>query len=121
VVESGGAVGLPWKGAATLDGLPWPVADGETLWLTPGAHAVEAGKDTAGVHMLRLNADLQDARRVGEHGLEFSYESPARAIAVFDRRPLRLSVDGAEEPLQFAGPKTILLPRGQHVVTITSE
>jgi len=121
VVESAGGVGLPWKGAATVDGLPWPVADGETLWLPPGAHAVEAGKETAGVHMLRLNADLQDARRVGEHGLEFSYESPARAIAVFDRRPLRLSVDGAEEPLQFAGPKTILLPRGQHVVTITSE
>ena len=71
--------------------------------------------------MLRLNADLQDARRLGEHGLEFSYESAARAIALFDRRPLRLSVDGAEEPLQFAGPKTILLPRGQHVVTITCE
>jgi hypothetical protein len=34
---------------------------------------------------------------------------------------VQLSVDGAEEPLLFAGPKTILLPRGQHVVTITSE
>jgi hypothetical protein len=71
--------------------------------------------------MVRLNADLEDARRVGENGLEFSYESSGRAIAIFDRRPMKLSLDGAEEPLQFAGSKTILLPRGQHVVTITSE
>ena len=121
VVDSPGGVGLPWKGAATVDDLPWPVADGETVWLPPGAHAVGQGKETPGVHMVRLNADLRDAHRVGENGLEFSYESSARAIAIFDRRPLRLSVDGAEEPLLFAGPKTILLPRGQHVVTITSE
>jgi hypothetical protein len=71
--------------------------------------------------MLRLNAELRDARRVGSNGVEFSYQSSARAIAVFDRRPAKLSVDGAEEPIQFAGPNTILLPRGQHVVTITSE
>jgi hypothetical protein len=44
-----------------------------------------------------------------------------RAIAGLDHRPLNLSLDGAEEPLQFAGSKTILLPRGQHVVTITGE
>ena len=104
-----------------VDDLPWPVADGENLWLPPGAHAVEAGKDVPALHMLRLNADLQDARGIGANGVEFSYESSARAIAIFDRKPLKLSVDGAEEPLQFAGPNTILLPRGQHVVTITSE
>ena len=121
VVESANGVGLPWKGGALVDDLPWPVADGDTLWLPAGAHAVEAGGEWAGVHMVRLNANLQAARRIGQNGLEFSYESGARAIAVLDRRPLRVSVDGAEEPLQLAGPNTILLPRGQHVVTITSE
>jgi hypothetical protein len=97
------------------------VADGETLWLPPGAHAIEPGKDAAGLHIVRLNAELQDARRVGANGVEFSYQSSARAIAVFDRRPAKVSVDGGDEPPQFAGPNTILLPRGQHVVTITSE
>jgi hypothetical protein len=121
VVESAGGVGLPWRGAATVDNLPWPVADGETLWLPPGVHAVEAAKETAGLRMVRLNADLHDARRLAPDCVEFSYESPARAIAVFDRRPLKLSLDGADEPLDFAGPNTILLPRGQHLVTITSE
>ncbi len=121
VVESPNGFGLPWKGAAMVDDLPWPVADSETLWLPPGAHAVEAGNEMPELHMVRLNADLLDARRVGTHGMEFSYASSARAIAIFDRRPLKLSLDGTDEPLQFTGPNTILLPRGQHVVTITSE
>jgi hypothetical protein len=121
VVESANGVGLPWKGSAMVDNLPWPVADSETLWLPSGAHAVEPGKDLPGLHMVRLNAELQAARRVGANGVEFSYESSARAIAVFDRRPLKLLLDGTDEALQFAGPNTILLPRGQHIVTITSE
>ena len=121
VVESANGVGLPWKGPAMVDDLPWPVADSETLWLPPGAHSVEAGKDAHGLQMVRLNAELQDARRSGLNGIEFSYESSSRAIAVFDRRPSKIAIDGAEQPLEFAGPTTILLPRGQHVVTITSE
>jgi hypothetical protein len=121
VVESEGGVGVAWKGAATVDGLPWPVADGETVWLPPGTHAVEQAKEAAVLHLVRLNADLRAAQRLGADGLEFSYQSAGRAIAVFDRRPRSLAVDGAEAPLHFAGPMTILLPRGQHVVTIASE
>jgi hypothetical protein len=82
---------------------------------------VEDAKVDPGVHLLRLNADLQGARRVNAATMEFSYQSTARAIAVFDRVPRQMLVDGAEGPLEFAGPRTILLPRGQHVVTITSE
>ena len=104
-----------------VDNLPWPVGDGETLWLPPGAHAVEAAKETPGLRIVRLNAELHGARRRGANCVEFSYESQARAIAVFDRRPLKMSLDGVDEPLDLAGPNTILLPRGQHVVTITSE
>jgi hypothetical protein len=121
VVESESGVGLPWKGAAMVDDLPWPVADGETVWLPPGAHAVAPAKETGGLHILRLNAELQAARPAGASGLEFSYQSTARAIAVLDRPPATLTVDGAEQPIQLAGPVTILLPRGQHVVTMTSK
>ncbi|HEX3748695.1 MAG TPA: hypothetical protein VHW09_32430 [Bryobacteraceae bacterium] len=121
VVESANGVGLPWKGPAIVDDLPWPVADGDTIWLPPGAHSVEAAKEGVGLHVLRLNADLREARSTGPNGVEFFYESSARAIAVFDRRPCKLTVDGTEQAIEFAGPDTILLPRGQHVVTITSE
>jgi hypothetical protein len=78
VVESANGVGWPWKGSAMVDDLPWPVADSETLWPPPAAHAVEAGKDAAGLRVMRLNAELLDARRVGANGVEFFYESSAR-------------------------------------------
>src|SRR5262249_13386320 len=32
VVDSRFGVGVPWKGAAKVDGQPWPVHDGDTLW-----------------------------------------------------------------------------------------
>ena len=121
VVESAEGVGLPWKGGALVDNLPWPVSDGETVWLPAGAHAVEAARAATGPHIMRLNAELQAARRVNAKTVEFSYQSAARAMAIFDLRPVHLLVDGTEQAPQFAGDKTILLPRGQHVVTITSE
>ncbi|HUB80157.1 MAG TPA: hypothetical protein VMB03_15230 [Bryobacteraceae bacterium] len=121
VVESADGFGLPWRGAAIVDDLPWPVSDGETVWMPPGTHVVEAAKDAPGVHVVRLNADLRGARWLSSNTVELSYESTARAIVILDRRPVKLTMDGAEQYLDLAGPKTILLPRGQHVVTITSE
>jgi hypothetical protein len=121
VIDSVSGVGLPWKGAAMVDDRPWPVSDGETLWLPPGTHSLEPAGEEACVHLVRLNAGLQAARRVNANTLEFSYQSTARAIAVFDRRPVHIVVDGTEGMLEFAGLETILLPRGQHIVTITSE
>ena len=121
VVDSAAGFGLPWKGAAMVDGLPWPVIDDETLWLPAGTHSLEPAREDACVHLVRLNADLQSAKRVSPTVVAFSYQSMARAIALFDRRPLQVLVDGDKEELQLAGPKAILLPRGQHIVTITSE
>jgi hypothetical protein len=125
VVDSASGVGLPWKGPAMVDGQLWPAADEDTVWLPAGPHSVELapGPKSApfGARLVRLNADLKAARTVSATGIEFSYQATARAIAIFDRAPRRLQIDGVEEPLQQAGPNTILLPRGQHVVTITTE
>jgi hypothetical protein len=35
-----------------------------------------------------------------------------------DQAPLRLKIDGADSRLTLAGPKTVLLPRGQHSVVM---
>jgi hypothetical protein len=118
VVDSVLGAGVPWKGPAMVDGAPWPVADGETVWLPAGAHSVEPAAGVPGPHLLRLTADLESARAVDATSIEFSYQSNARVIAILDRAPLKLQVDGSSEPLQPAGPKTIFLPCGQHFVTI---
>ena len=68
--------------------------------------------------MTDLNADLKAARAVGANGLEFSYQSGARAIAILDRAPQRVEIDGVAGAPAMAGPRTLLLPRGQHIVKV---
>jgi hypothetical protein len=121
IVDSAFGVGLPWKGPAVVDGELWPAADEDTVWLPAGPHSVEPTGRPLGARLVRLNAELRAARAVNATTIEFSYQASARAIAILDRPPLRNQIDGVEEPLRRAGPNTILLPRGQHVVTITTE
>jgi hypothetical protein len=121
VVDSAFGVGIPWTGGAKLDGELWPVQDDETLWLPAGPHAVEAAPRAPGPHLSRLNGELKAARAVDAHSLEFTYQSNSRAIAVISRPPVKLQIDGVDEALRLAGPTTLLLPRGQHVVTLTTD
>jgi hypothetical protein len=118
LVESAAGVGVPWKGPAIVDGQPWPATDGETLWLPAGTHAVSAAAPRSGPNVTDLNADLKAARAVGANGLEFSYQSGARAIAILDRAPQRVEIDGVAGAPAMAGPRTLLLPRGQHIVKV---
>ena len=118
VVDSAAGVGVPWSGAALVDGRAWPVSDGGTVWLPAGAHTLEAAPERTAPRLLRLNGDLRTARISGPSAIEFSYQSTARAIGVLDRAPLRLKIDGAEQPPTLAGPKTLMLPRGQHTIVI---
>jgi hypothetical protein len=109
-IQSRFGVGLPWQGPAMVNGHPWPVRDANALWLPAGAQTVEAaGKDTT-THLVDFNGNLRTARSTPT-GLEFSYQSNARAIAILDFEPKRMEIDGAETA------PTQMLPRGQHVVT----
>jgi hypothetical protein len=120
VVESAAGVGIAWRGPADVDGQPWPAADAETVWLPAGAHTIEPSSAAAQLHLVRFNGELRGARSMGA-SIEFSYRSSARAIAMLDRQARHVLVDGEEVVPQLAGPLTILLPRGQHVVTLGLE
>ena len=117
VVDSAAGFGLPWQGPALVDGQPWPVLDPAAVWLPAGPHSVEPGGPAPALRLLRLNADLKAARIVDASTIEFSYESPSRAIAILDRSPSQVQLDGSPIPAP-QGPD-LLLPRGQHVVTVT--
>ncbi len=121
VVESAHGVGVPWRGPALVDGQPWPVRDAETLWLPAGAHSIEAATADAGPRLLRLNGELKAAHGIDAHSIEFTYQSAARAIAVLDRTPRAVEIDSVPAKADRAGPNTLLLPRGQHIVTLTTE
>ncbi len=116
-------VGVRWQGPAAVNGRIWPVHDADTLWLPPGASVVEpaapgAIKDTA-VTVADFNGRLQSARAL-DNGVELSYQSSARAIAVLSARPGSMELDGLRRDanaVESNGGFVVMLPRGQHLVT----
>jgi len=123
-VDSPQGIGVQWNGDALVDGKPWPVGDGATVWLPAGPHTLEAAPAVSGPRVLDFNGELRSAERAGQSGIELSYECASRALALVDRKPSRLEIDGADAPLTFleSGDRySVLLPRGQHLVTIHAD
>lgn len=123
-VDSPQGTGVVWLGDALVDGKAWPVADGATVWLPPGPHTLEPAPASSGAHLVDFNGDLRSAERSEPSGIELSYECASRAVALVDRKPHRLEIDGADAPLTFLASgnrHSLLLPRGQHLVTIHTE
>lgn len=118
IVESSYDVGLEWKGAALVDGRAWPVAGEGVIWLPAGKHSIESTSSAGGRRILRLNGEVRNARYLPNGELKVEYSSQARAIAVLDETIRELSIDGEVTTPERAGSHTLLLPRGQHSVTI---
>jgi len=119
VVDSKFGVGIPWSGPAKINGRVWPVANPETLWLPPGPVAIEPSAIAPPLRILDFNGDLKTAS-VRTGAVEVSYNSSHRAIAVLDRLPAAVDIDGvpaAPAWVSSTGRYTLLLPKGQHVVT----
>ena len=117
-VSSLRGTGIAWQGPAMVDGKPWPLTSGTTLWLPRGVHSVEQAANPPPLRLLDFNGELRSASVVAG-GVEFAYQSSARALVMLERAPGRLEIDGAEAQPQMAG-KVLILPRGQHVVTLLS-
>lgn len=116
VVESRWGAGVPWKGAALVDGKLWPLASDSTVWLPRGAHAIEITAKAPSMRVLEFNGELRSAAAI-EGGLEFSYQSGARALARVDRIPRRVEIDGVESRIDSLR-DVVVLPKGQHIVTM---
>src|SRR6202162_4022384 len=122
IVDSRYGVGIPWQGPAIVNGRVWPVHDQTTLWLPAGPNVIEPAQKDPAMRMLDFNGNLRSAS-ASAAGLAFSYQSNARAAAVLNTRPIKLEVDGskADQEILESGPNfVVMLPRGQHVVAISS-
>jgi hypothetical protein len=123
LVDSPFGVGVRWDGAALVNGRPWPVASEGTLWLPPGAAAVERAAEAPSFRVIDYNADLRAATALSG-GVELAYQSRTRAYFTFNAPPGRIDLDGAI--YDAAAVKTdagyvLTLPRGQHLVTVYAE
>lgn len=119
VIESPNGAGVPWDGCALVDGRPWAAQSAGLVWIPGGTHVLEPGPCPAH-RLVELNGDLQNAAATA-NGVEFSYRSQARAMALFAERPAAIEVDGQAQPFQtIESPRGffVTLPRGQHLVSV---
>ncbi len=118
IVDSETGVGLPCAGTPILDGKPWPVYDKGLAWIPSGVHTLEPGENRGFPAVRYVNADLKSARVIDTETVELTYQSSSRGIAIFERSPIQLKVNGRTSPLTLAGPHTLFLPSGANTVQI---
>jgi len=119
-IDSRHGVGVSWQGPALVNGRLWPVRNDTSLWLPAGTSVIEPAPRDSSLRVVDFNGDLASAN-VSAQGLQFSYKSNARALAVLNARPSKIEVDGAlvGTTLPASGPSFVLsLPRGQHLVQL---
>ncbi len=121
VVESPLPFGVRWTGFAQVDGTVWPVADANTVWLPAGRHEITPAAVPPPGRILRFAGELL-AAEVADQTVSVRYESTSRAIALLDRRPAQVAVDGSMiVPDLVAAPRhwSLRLPRGSHTVALS--
>ena len=116
VIDSKRGAGVPWNVPAQVDGKSWPFASDTTVWLPKGSHTIERAAQPAPLRVLDFNGDLRTAKATAS-GAEFSYQSGARAMAVLEKKPVKLEIDGLPATPEMAG-NVLLLPKGQHLVAV---
>jgi hypothetical protein len=97
IVESKHPVGLRHEAPATVDGKPWPVLDGETVWLPAGKHQVRTSEHESNPRVLSFTGELLDAR-IETETILLRYHSRSRVIARLDTRPEQVLIDGKPYP-----------------------
>ena len=116
VTHSKRPAGVRWSGAALVDGKPWPVSGADTVWLPPGTHTIQAAPKPPAVRLLDFNGELTSASAELD-SIEFAYRTSARALAVVERAPRRVEIDGVEAHPVLQG-NVLVLPKGQHLVML---
>lgn len=121
MIDSPHGVALRWPDPAMVDGLPWPVRSATLLFLPAGAHSIESATTAPAFQITHFNGELTSAQLTSANAIELAYRSSGRAIAILNRKPASVEIDGAETAADPAGTNAIFLPRGQHLVTIVGQ
>jgi hypothetical protein len=118
-VQGSQPVRVLWSGPAEVDGKPWPVKSSTELIVPAGQHRVAVGVKEPAVHVLDFNGNLRNVSLDGST-VELGYKSDVRAILTVDPGASRIDLDGAEfwTRKQVMGEASVLLPRGEHLISI---
>ncbi len=114
-----------------LDNQLWPAWDGSDVLVPAGTHRITATErnfrflntSLLDLHLVRLTANLESVVP-NTGGLEFTYDSSFRALALFNREPFEIRLDGKiyeETPASSSGLWSVRLPSGRHHVIIRAD
>lgn len=114
-----------------VDGLVWPGWGENVVSLPTGTHRITPVEshftlvDTSvlDLRLLRFTGSL-DRLAPTKRGIEFSYDSHMRTLALFNRKPFEVKVDGkilVEVPDSASGTWSVRLPRGRHSVEVVAD
>jgi hypothetical protein len=111
---------IDWQGLVELDGKQWPIQNAKTVLVPPGKHRLRPGITQPAVTLADFNGQIRSAA-VSTHGLDLSYTSASRAIAMLGSPVSSIEVDGSVywTPAKGNAESSVLLPAGQHLVTFT--
>lgn len=118
-IDSPYGVGVHWEGPVSLDGRPWPARDCDHVWVPPGKHLLAPAATEPRASLVDFNGVLESAASLPD-GIELDYTSRSRAMATFDRKPVRLRLDGQPAKLDLLD-NVLRLPPGRHKAVITVE
>ena len=116
-----------------LDGRPWPVVDAGSVLAPRGSHLLAVARprlaladffslEQLDIRLRAFSGELLGAE-VTPRGMTFNYSAPGRAVAVFNKQPYRVLVDGREwavAPLYSQGEWAIVLPSGRHAAEVVA-
>lgn len=107
---------VPWPGPVEVDGKTWPIQDNDSVLTPSGKHRLSAATAKPAMTIRDFNGEIISAV-AGHGGVDVSYQSRTRAIAVLESKASIVAVDGAPYAKEKTG--AVLLPSGQHVVSFT--
>lgn len=114
-----------------VDDILWPGWGENEVYVPPGTHRItEAPKeftlfDTSAldIRLVHFTGDLDRLART-KQGFQFAYDSNSRSLALFNKQPFGIIVDGqsySEQPVPLSGLWSLRLPRGRHTVDILAD
>jgi uncharacterized protein YdaL len=120
----------PWQ-RHRVDGRVWPGWGEGSVLIPAGAHRITTSasrfqlvdRSALDIRLLRFSGDLETLTPTGE-GFALSYDSRQRALALLNREPHAVRVDGqpyALQPVGYFGQWSIRLPSGRHTLEIVAD
>jgi hypothetical protein len=114
-----------------VDGRIWPGWGEGAIVMPAGKHQISPverrfqlmDKSALDIRLLRFSGDM-DSLVPTQQGFEFAYDSTQRTIALLNREPHDIQIDGRKtdvQPVAYAGNWSIQLPSGKHRVEIIAD